>query len=465
MSEPLRSRPRTLARRSVPLSPNLPGAEFIPRADRVLRHMAMYSDEREWRRMYDSTDAISSAWRQRQQHLLRDGWEICEGDSGSARANELRDFVASVFAQKSLRWPTLLVELLDVIWLGWRPIEIEWGSVDWQGVARWAPVKLTAHDPERFQFGIDGETLVYKPTGAEPNGLVWKLDQLPPSFLVPSYGSSRSPYGRSWMSAHWLLWFVANEFRKMTSVGIKRALGIFKATKGSGTIKDAIALSETVVDDNLRAILKMLDQNSVIVEASGWSLDHLATINMGSEMREFWDQFDRAFRVGIVGQTLTSQMDRAGGSFAAAKVHDKTLDSYVAADGRQLSSWFSDLITPLIDLNFGPQAPEDYPVWRAKSLRQIDLEATRLAWEMGAPIDAGRIAQNGVPIVPPDEMSQRHVLQKVAMPAPDQIAPTSVPATARARLDDPRQVRADLSPELAKLIGAAAREILDDPDP
>ena len=58
----------------------------------------------------------------------------------------------------------------------------------------------------------------------------------------------------------------------------------------------------------------------------------------------------------VLGQTLTTEMPRSGGSRAAAQVHDAVRRDILNADARRLAATLKrDLVRPMVDLNLGPQ--------------------------------------------------------------------------------------------------------------
>jgi phage gp29-like protein len=71
----------------------------------------------------------------------------------------------------------------------------------------------------------------------------------------------------------------------------------------------------------------------------------------------FCDFLDRQVSKAVLGQTLTTELPRGGGSRAAAQVHQAVRRDILGADALRLEATLTrDLIKPLIDLNAGPQA-------------------------------------------------------------------------------------------------------------
>lgn len=78
----------------------------------------------------------------------------------------------------------------------------------------------------------------------------------------------------------------------------------------------------------------------------------------------------------ILGQTLTTQMDAAGGSFAAGQVHNELRkdirDDDCRAEGETIRR---DLLVPLTVMRFGPDAANLAPYWRRVIEEPRDLAA------------------------------------------------------------------------------------------
>ncbi len=73
------------------------------------------------------------------------------------------------------------------------------------------------------------------------------------------------------------------------------------------------------------------------------------------------DFVDRQMSKGILGQTLTTELPKGGGSRAAAQVHQNVAEWISHADGKHLASSANrDVVRPLIELNI-PGPHKHYP--------------------------------------------------------------------------------------------------------
>lgn len=446
MAEPL-TRTAFLQKKVAPMSPAVPGSSFMPRADLVLRHLAQAADEREYQRMIDTETAISSAIAQRITGLLEEGWEWAPGRTGSRTAEQLAEFLGAFMADPELHLSTVLREMLETIFLGWRPCETIWKIEPFDGAQRLVPSQIICHEPWRFRFTVDGKLALLK-SGMVSMATLYDLDD-PVNALkwqVLTAGTTLTPYGRSWLQKMWLLWFVRHEFTKMSDKAIARSLGIFKAKYLSTGIGDTVPGTAAQITEELQKVFKVLDASNVLVELSGWSLESVEfKTDMVGNMEKLFRYYDDQFRIGIVGQTLTSSQGQRG-SQALGRVHAKVLEGFQRSDGRQLQVWMNILARRMVDANFGTPDPRDYPTFLLRAFSRPDLEATGLAYNMGGAIDGKKFAERlNVPVnfdpATGDVVWQRQPGdQEVTMPA-TQALTTETRPTARAA-DDNRQASA-----------------------
>jgi len=105
--------------------------------------------------------------------------------------------------------------------------------------------------------------------------------------------------------------------------------------------------------------------------------------------------------LAVLGQTLTTQMPKEGGSRAAASVHQAVRRDILQADAKRLAASLSrDLVKPIIDLNFGPQ--QKYP---SVSLGLPDDQDVKVFADA-----VSELADRGL------RVSQRVVLDKLGLP-------------------------------------------------
>jgi phage gp29-like protein len=118
--------------------------------------------------------------------------------------------------------------------------------------------------------------------------------------------------------------------------------------------------------------------------------------------------------LATLGQTLTTQMPREGGSRAAAQVHQAVRRDILASDAQRLSSTINrDLVRPLVDFKFGPQ--KVYPQLSIGLPDDQDIKTFADA--------ISELADRGL------EVDQRTILDKLGLPEPEEGAKLLQPNT------------------------------------
>jgi phage gp29-like protein len=110
--------------------------------------------------------------------------------------------------------------------------------------------------------------------------------------------------------------------------------------------------------------------------------------------QRFCEYMDAQISKAVLGQTLTTELPRGGGSRAAAEVHERVRMDIKAADARRLQETITrDLVKPIVDLNLG--ARKRYPRFVVRVPREEDLRG--LAEIVAMLADRGvRISQRAV---------------------------------------------------------------------
>jgi phage gp29-like protein len=132
--------------------------------------------------------------------------------------------------------------------------------------------------------------------------------------------------------------------------------------------------------------------------------------------RGFCEYLDAQVSKAVLGQTLTTEVGRGGGSRAAAQVHDAVRRDIIAADARRLEATLNrDLVRPIVDLNLGPRARYPKVSLSLPSDTEIKIFADIVA-ELG---DRGL------------RIGQRAVLERLGIPEPQDGEPMLQAASSR----------------------------------
>ncbi len=253
-------------------------------------------------------------------------------------------------------------------------------------------------------------------------------------------------------------WFVLGDTRYHAWMrGIVRSLGLTDKSRGDA-VRDWNRWSElhglpprkalvpssgsTPDKDRFFADISALGNETTLLLPRGATEQDSFDLQFAELKDQSWDGFqalvalcDADVSIAILGQNLTTEV--AGGSLAAAKVHDKVRQDYLEADAETLSRAFHEqVLRPWAALNFGdadlaptpfwdPEAPEDKSVkataiktageglsaW-LKTRANVDIEA--YAQEFGVPLVKGQPLlpepepaaipdPNAAPATPPNE--------------------------------------------------------------
>jgi Protein of unknown function (DUF935) len=421
MAEPITALQKRIIRKRVdPIdvrSLHAIGANVLRRDDAVLTKLAM-SDEREYQRMFDTSVALSSAIEQRIMGLLQQGSEVVEGDSGSAEAGR-----NAAFARRILKgipqWNTVQREMLMALVYGWRPIAIQWEdepSLQFEGRTYLGIERLEAQNPWDYEFTTQRELVERRIYGPD-QPRVFNREEMRYLWVVCSYGTTKSLYGSSWFKRLWMLYFLVKQFERMSAQAMQRSLGMLKVKWSGGSDMDGSGADQTQLEQAVSDMLDKLTANNVLMETADYTVEVLRNVEFSSSYREIMEYFGKELRIGVVGQNLTSEVK--GGSLAAAKVHQETLESYWRSDARELSGWINDqLLRAAVEVNFGEQDSDDLPKWRSAVFSTPNAEGLKTYLDYGGRVDARRIAATYNVPIPESEADEELVLEKQASPSP-----------------------------------------------
>jgi phage gp29-like protein len=310
-------------------------------------------------------------------------------------------------------------DILDAVGKGFSATEIVW---DMSG-REWYPADLKWRDPRWFGFDwISGEQLLVRtmdnPAGDSSEGKPARgvgeghLAGRGNSSLtaLPPMTAPLAPY-------KWITHFAKAKSGLPIRGGLARAAGwayLFK----NYVVKDWITFTEVfgqplrlgkynpgATEQDKQTLLKAVasigtDAAAIVPESMVIEFTQ-ANQNGSPELyQKFCEYLDSQVSKAVLGQTLTTEMPRSGGSRAAAQVHDAVRRDILSADARRLSATLArDLVRPIVDLNMGPQ--RRYPTIE---LTLPDDADTKVFAEIVA-----LLADRGL------QISQKEVLQRLGL--------------------------------------------------
>jgi phage gp29-like protein len=306
---------------------------------------------------------------------------VVQAASSSADDQRAAAMVREMIVDGPIQLDGALFDVLDAVGKGFSVTEIMWDTAG----REWFPAQLKWRDPRWFAFDwISGEEILVRtlkgemiPVGkdAEP--------QLPTHFGSGGrFSSAAAAIGIQPLTAPLAPYkFVTHVAKAKAGLpirgGLARAAGwayLFK----NYVLKDWVTFCEVfgqplrvgkykagASEQDKLALLNAVsrigtDAAAVMPESMMIEFEQ-ANQEGGTELYErFCEYLDAQVSKAVLGQTLTTETPKEGGSRAAAQVHDAVRRDILNADARRLAATLSrDLVRPIVELNMGPQ--RQYP--------------------------------------------------------------------------------------------------------
>lgn len=372
---------------------------YVENPDPILAYVAL-KDEEEYQVMERAEPTIFAAKKKRLNTLFSFETEV-QAANNTKDALDLKDF-AIAFLKNIRKWKQVQRLMCDASFWGWRPMECVWQfDMKWRGKPYWAPRNIYEKKPQHFRFTRDRD-LVYVGKGLADIKIFnrWEDDL---HWLVCTSGSTDNPYGEALYRAIWLIYYVKQQFFQKMSQGMSRSTGLIKAhqTADAASSLSGVASAKDVdeVGEEVRRILRTLDQKGVLVEKFGWELEILTNIQFSEAWMQPIRYCDELMNISLTGETLSMKLGDVG-SRAAAQVHRDGLLDFCKSDAYELETTVNEeLIEKGLTFNHG-QIPSDLmPKFRSRIHQKMDVDNAQKLFAMGAPIDGERLAsETGVPL-------------------------------------------------------------------
>src|SRR5579885_453830 len=284
------------------------------------------------------------------------------GEDDEARADA--DFIRAVVLEGDLDLASIIYDVMDALGKGFSVAEIIW---DTEG-RYWIPQRIVWRDPRWFMFDwVSGEQVLVRTLRTEG-------PMIPPTRMIHT-ASGEIGIQPATAPLHPFK-FITHIAKAKAGIpirgGLARAAGwsyLFK----NYVLKDWVTFAElygqplrvgkygpgaTDNDKNLllRAVANMGTDASAVVPDSMVIelLENKQTTASSKLYEDFCEYIDKQISKAVLGQTLTTELPRGGGSRAAAQVHDAVRRDLSQDDARKLAATLNrDLVRPLIDLNRG----------------------------------------------------------------------------------------------------------------
>jgi phage gp29-like protein len=306
---------------------------------------------------------------------------IVHAASSAAEDQRAAAMVREMICEGPIQLDSVLFDVLDAVGKGFSATEIMW---DTSG-REWFPAQLKWRDPRWFAFDwISGEEILVRTLKGEMIPVEGDAAAAQPTHFGGEgiLSSLRGGIGIQPMTAPLAPFKFVTHFAKAKAGlpirgGLARAAGwayLFK----NYILKDWVTFAE-VFGQPLRVGkyhpgASEQDKQALLTAVSRIGTDAAAIMpesmviefteahqNGSSELyQNFCQYLDAQVSKAVLGQTLTTEMPRSGGSRAAAQVHEGVRRDIMNADARRLAATLArDLVRPIVELNMGPQ--RQYP--------------------------------------------------------------------------------------------------------
>src|SRR5580658_313968 len=303
---------------------------------------------------------------------------IVRAASSSSDDQRAAAMVREMICDGPIQLDSVLFDILDAVGKGFSATEIMW---DTSG-REWFPAQLKWRDPRWFAFDwISGEEMLVRTLKGEIIPVESdEQTRLPRHFGGGGLYAAMSPnIGIQPMTAPLAPYkFVTHIAKAKAGLpirgGLARAAGwayLFK----NYVLKDWVTFTEVfgqplrvgkyhpgASEQDKQALLNAVSRigtDAAAIMPESMEIEFTEAHQEGSSelYQHFCEYLDSQVSKAVLGQTLTTEMPKSGGSRAAAQVHEGVRRDILNADARRLSATLArDLVRPIVELNMGPQA-------------------------------------------------------------------------------------------------------------
>ncbi|HTW88273.1 MAG TPA: DUF935 domain-containing protein [Candidatus Binataceae bacterium] len=338
--------------------------------------------------------------------------------SSSAEDQSIAALVREVLLEGTLPMESVLFDILDAVGKGFSAVEIIWNT---EG-RTWLPERLVWRDPRWFMFDwVNGETLLLRSLDGEGESAATAAGG-------PSHFRSGGRFSESPMQPFTVplcpYKFIVHIAQAKSGLpvrgGIARAAGwayLFK----NYVLKDWVTFTEVfgqplrvgkygpgATENDKRVLLNAVtnigtDAGAVIPDSMLIEFTEARQSGSAELYESFCSYLDQQVSKAVLGQTLTTEMPRQGGSRAAAEVHQTVRRDIMNADARRLAATIThDLVKPIVDLNCGPRRRYPQFILGLPDDQDVKVFADTIS----------ELADRGL------RVSQKTVLDKLGLPEP-----------------------------------------------
>lgn len=435
--------PPLIARPVIPYSVHTDaggGIKVLSRTDPVLRFLSERQDERTYRLMRETEQAIGNSISSLNALLLSFGWKV-----RSARSRRMSEQVKKLQAlgdtaiARIARFADVQELMTHGFYDGWLPMQELWDTQAFMvdGRWRWGITRILEQPPEFYAFDPD-ENLVYMrhmvPNDpGRPEVFDDPAEKL--GWLIVCAGSTSSPYGHALLRGMYLTWKVKQSFFEWYARGTRGAMtGVLKVIDRGPAVQlpsgdlDAGEGAEALAQlaHEAKAALRYLEEQGILVGRGGIDFDLITNIAFTDGWQKALDYLDMRMQVAIEGQQMSQIVLSGSGSRATTDNLSQVKLVYAQRLARILEPIINEqILARIIRLNVPNVDPDDMPRFRYRVHDRIDPEKAAKFVEWGGALDAEDLADEwNLPMASLDS-PDRPMLRKQAAPSP--FAPSNGP--------------------------------------
>ncbi len=360
--------------------------------------------------------------------------------SESAEDQAIAEFVEEALAWIE-NWDDGLLDLADAIGKGFACAEIRW---ELEGAKVWIRELAWRHQ-KRFTFLAQDRVLPW-PTLVTDAHPVWGEDLQPWQWVVHRYKARSGLMPRAGLlrTCAWMYLFKNYGIKDWVVFAEVYGMPLRLGKYDPGASKDD--------RDALIAAVRSLGTDAAGVISKATEIEFVEAVKggQGNNVFELLTTFcNTEMSKAILGQTLTTEIGKTGGAFAASDTHNQVRGDLLDADAKALSRTLRmQVVRPLVGFNFGWDTA--LPALRLAPEEAEDLQAAATTYK--TLVDAGF---RGIPV--------KHIHEKFGIPEPqgdeETLAPPAPPPSpfgpGFGAPTDPSK-RSDMSDPSAKAAAAAA---------
>ncbi|MEW6265313.1 MAG: DUF935 family protein [Thermodesulfobacteriota bacterium] len=360
------------------------GDNLLPDPDPVLNKLGQGLNA--YRRLMSDAHVWSCCQSRKAGTLARE-WEIRPGGPG-AKDQAAYKLVQSVLV--GLDVYQIVSDILEAPFFGLSPIEVIWstGPVGESREARdpagrgtlistdakWRPVQVIGRPPEWFAFDPENNLRFLS------RDHLWQGELVPEGkfFLPRHHATYQNPYGERLLArCFWPVTFKRGGFKFWSIFAEKFGSPwvVGKVPRGSGETERAAIL------EKLAAMVQ--DAVAVINDDEKIEFPEAQSKQASAEVFErLISAANREISKAILGQTLTTELDR-GGSYAAAREHMEVRADLIEQDKRLITQTFNQLFAWICRLNFAEAKPPVFAFYEEEDIRKDRAERDEILVRQG----------------------------------------------------------------------------------